>query len=89
MTFDDPLRRCRSSRAAIAEAVRTGDMLGWSALLLGISSLYPALAIGFLLIASFGMWARQRVDGVGGDMHEAGGNVPAFVCRNRHRLIRS
>lgn len=47
-------------------------MLGWGALPLGISALYPALAIGFLLIASFGMWARQRVDGVGGDMHEAG-----------------
>lgn len=47
-------------------------MLGWSALLLGISALYPALAIEVVLIASFGMWARQRVDGVGGDMHEAG-----------------
>ncbi|MHA0329976.1 hypothetical protein [Sphingomonas melonis] len=72
MTFGDPLRRCRSSRAAIAGAVRTRDLLGWRALQLGMSALYPVPAIGFLLIASFGMWARQRVDGVGGDMHEAG-----------------
>ncbi|WP_294294482.1 hypothetical protein [uncultured Sphingomonas sp.] len=72
MTFGDPLRRCRSSRAAIAGAVHTGDLLGWGALPLGMSALYPALAIGFLLIASFGMWARQHVDGVSGDMHEAG-----------------
>ncbi|WP_295563015.1 hypothetical protein [uncultured Sphingomonas sp.] len=72
MTFDDPLRRCRSSRAAIAGAVRTGDMLGWSALLLGISALYPVLAIGFLLIASFGISVRQHVDGVSGDIHRAG-----------------
>lgn len=72
MTFGDPLRRCRSSRAAIAGAVRTRDLLGWGALPLGISALYPALAIGFLLSASFGRWARQRVDGVGGDIHEAG-----------------
>jgi cobalamin synthase len=46
-------------------------MLGWGAVPLGISALYPALSIGFLLSASFSMWARQRVDGVGGDMHEA------------------
>ncbi len=47
-------------------------MLGWGALPLGMSALYPVPAIGFLLIASFGMSARQRVDGVGGDMREVG-----------------
>ncbi len=47
-------------------------MLGWSALLLGISALYPVLAIGFLLIASFGISVRQHVDGVSGDIHRAG-----------------
>lgn len=47
-------------------------MLGWSALPLGISALYPALTIGFLLSASFGMWARQHVDGGSGDIHETG-----------------
>ncbi len=72
MTFDDPPRRCRSSRAAIAGAVHTRDLLGWGAVPLGISVLYPALAIGFLLSASFGMWARQHVDEVSGDMHETG-----------------
>lgn len=67
-----PPLRAEGLGAAIAGAVRTRDLLGWSGLLLGISALYPALAIAFVLIASFGMWVRQRVGGVSGDIHGAG-----------------
>lgn len=58
--------------AAVAGAVRTRDLIGWTLLLCGVVVFAPALAATPLPILGWGLWLKRRIGGVTGDCHGAG-----------------
>lgn len=66
-----PLKR-EGLGATIADAVRERDVIGWTAILLGVSVTLPCLLAAPLLILLLAAWFRARVGGVTGDVHGAG-----------------
>ncbi|MGA1799123.1 adenosylcobinamide-GDP ribazoletransferase [Sphingomonas sp. 4RDLI-65] len=58
--------------AAIAGAVRTRDLIGWSMLLMLTCVAVPALLAAPLLVLGVAAWLRRTLGGVTGDAHGAG-----------------
>jgi len=58
--------------AAVSEAVRSRDLLGWGLLLLLASVAVPALIVAPVLILGFAAWLNRKIGGITGDAHGAG-----------------
>ncbi|RMB55130.1 cobalamin-5'-phosphate synthase [Sphingomonas sp. PP-CE-3A-406] len=58
--------------AAVADAVRGRDLLGWGLLLALAASAVPALVALPLLVLGVATWLRRTLGGVTGDAHGAG-----------------
>ncbi|MGI9375819.1 MAG: adenosylcobinamide-GDP ribazoletransferase [Tsuneonella suprasediminis] len=53
-------------------AVRTGDLVVWSALLIGAGFAFPALLVAIPAAALWGLWIKRAIGGISGDGHGAG-----------------
>ncbi|MET4898202.1 adenosylcobinamide-GDP ribazoletransferase [Sphingomonadaceae bacterium jetA1] len=58
--------------AAVAGAVRPGDVIGWMVGVLALDLFAPPLAVTPLVIFGLGLWFRRKLGGVSGDVHGAG-----------------
>jgi adenosylcobinamide-GDP ribazoletransferase len=58
--------------AAVAEAVRGRDLVGWALVLAGACVAVPALLAAPALILGYAGWLRHRLGGINGDAHGAG-----------------
>ena len=58
--------------AAIADAARPRDLVGWGLILAAAAALLPPLAIAPLPILAVAAWLRRRMGGITGDAHGAG-----------------
>lgn len=58
--------------AAVADAVRPRDLVGWGLVLALICVLLPAMLVAPLLILGVALWLRRALGGVTGDAHGAG-----------------
>ena len=75
--------------ARVAGAVRPRDLVGWSAVLLGVAVATPALLATLMLVPTWAWWLRRRIGGISGDGHGAGielvetGLLAAVACLHR------
>ena len=53
-------------------AVRRRDLIGWTAILIGMSVLAPGMLATLILVPAWGWWLRRRIGGISGDGHGAG-----------------
>lgn len=58
--------------AAVSQAVRTRDLVGWGLLLPLATVVVPALISAPILIFGFAAWLKRKIGGITGDAHGAG-----------------
>ncbi len=58
--------------AAVAEAVRTRDLIGWGLVLMLCAMLMPVILAAPVVILGIAIWLRRALGGVTGDAHGAG-----------------
>ncbi|HXH15910.1 MAG TPA: adenosylcobinamide-GDP ribazoletransferase [Sphingomonas sp.] len=58
--------------AAVSQAVRVRDLVGWGLLLIVASIAVPTLSVAPILILGYAAWLKRKIGGITGDAHGAG-----------------